>query len=486
MTTNKDDDLSSNSTNADDDEDAELEVLFLNKRKAEKQQPAHEPEGKKIKQSISNDKNKNKDENEAEMLSARGAAMNSILGMPNEILECVFLYILPQLVTVRMVCRLWREVIDTSETLWKLNINRRWPHIQLSPAMPRHYYVDKFLNLAAIERNWNSGKCSIREIESHFGRVCAMQFNEVEIVTGGEDKSVRLHDMVTGQCLRTFYGHTEAVWALRMDREKNILCTGGGDSLIKIWQLDSPGTSRRTIHAHRGEVWCLALDVDKGFLASGSVDSLVKLWDIETGSNILQLFEHSASVFSVQLKDNILVSAGTDGKVKVVDLRSHAGPHSPHATNTLRSPVLSPIFTVQFDDRDVVTGSGDGTIKVFDRATNTLRQMLYAHRDSVWTMHMDGNKLVSGGVDKALCVINRDAGIYKFCYALHSHLEPVFVVQFDHSKIVTADGSMLQVWNFTPSTHHLYHRPQVDPYYCAGNRPNTTKKAKYNELCTKL
>ncbi|RXK41574.1 nuclear distribution protein PAC1 [Tremella mesenterica] len=118
------------------------------------------------------------------------------------------------------------------------------------------------------------------------------------VATGSRDKTIRLWDTLTGQCLRIFNGHDNWIRALVFHPSGKYLLSASDDKTIKVWDLLT-GRCTKTIDAHSHFVTCMiwgkALlgggggqvngeggkdkEVRKvNVLATGSVDQSVKIW----------------------------------------------------------------------------------------------------------------------------------------------------------------------------------------------------------------
>ena len=58
------------------------------------------------------------------------------------------------------------------------------------------------------------------------------------IATGSFDKTAKLWDTQTGQCLYTFAGHQNQVVTVAFDPHKSLLATGSMDQTAKLWDLE--------------------------------------------------------------------------------------------------------------------------------------------------------------------------------------------------------------------------------------------------------
>jgi F-box/WD-40 domain protein MET30 len=73
-------------------------------------------------------------------------------------------------------------------------------------------------------------------------------------------------------CVRTFFGHVEGIWALAADHLR--LISGSEDRMMKVWDPRT-GKCERTFTGHQGPVTCCWLS-DWG-VASGSEDCEVRM-----------------------------------------------------------------------------------------------------------------------------------------------------------------------------------------------------------------
>ncbi|PWN50741.1 hypothetical protein IE53DRAFT_386934 [Violaceomyces palustris] len=93
------------------------------------------------------------------------------------------------------------------------------------------------------------------------------------LITGSLDNTLKIWDVRTGRCLKTFFGHVEGVWSLDVDKLR--LVSASHDRTIKIWDKDT-GLCKNTLVGHKGPVTCVSLGDDK--IISGSDDGDVRVW----------------------------------------------------------------------------------------------------------------------------------------------------------------------------------------------------------------
>ncbi|KAK4058853.1 hypothetical protein OIO90_000299 [Microbotryomycetes sp. JL221] len=74
--------------------------------------------------------------------------------------------------------------------------------------------------------------------------------------TGSRDKSIRLWDVQSGQCLKTLTGHDNWIRALVFHPSGKSLLSASDDKTIRIWDLET-GRCSKTIEAHSHFVTCM-------------------------------------------------------------------------------------------------------------------------------------------------------------------------------------------------------------------------------------
>ena len=101
------------------------------------------------------------------------------------------------------------------------------------------------------------------------------------LATGGEENTVKIWDVQTGQELQTLRGHSGDVYtvAFSPDGDGRWVASAGEDSAVKVWDSHT-GTFVRSFRGHTGLVSSVAFSPDGRRLVSGSRDHTVKVWDV--------------------------------------------------------------------------------------------------------------------------------------------------------------------------------------------------------------
>jgi WD40 repeat protein len=76
--------------------------------------------------------------------------------------------------------------------------------------------------------------------------------------SSGHDRSVRLWDIHTGQCIKIFQGHNNEIRSVAFTPSGQTLVTGNDFGLVQLWDLAS-GQSTATLRGHTNWVWSVAV-----------------------------------------------------------------------------------------------------------------------------------------------------------------------------------------------------------------------------------
>ncbi|MEW5304297.1 MAG: hypothetical protein WDW36_006917 [Sanguina aurantia] len=155
--------------------------------------------------------------------------------------------------------------------------------------------------------------------------------------SGYSDGTVRLWDLVTGDCLVTLKGHKTAVTALRFNKSGSQLASGSKDTDIILWDVVGE-TGLFRLRGHKDQVTDLAFLSSQGKLVSCSKDGYVKVWDLETQHCCQTLTGFKAEVWSLDIDPTgtRLVVGSTDQELRMYLVLG------PRAAHTLSEATAAP------------------------------------------------------------------------------------------------------------------------------------------------
>ncbi|KEZ40052.1 WD domain-containing protein [Scedosporium apiospermum] len=184
--------------------------------------------------------------------------------------------------------------------------------------------------------------------------------------------------------IRTLAGHTHSVRAIAAHGDT--LVSGSYDHSVRVWRV-STGEALHVLHGHTQKVYSVVLDQERNRCISGAMDSLVKIWDLATGACLYTLEGHNLLVGILDLRDERLVSAAADSTLRIWD------PENGRCRNVL-SAHTGAITCFQHDGRKVISGS-ERTVKMWDIASGNCLQDLLTDLGSVWQLKFDYRRCVA-------------------------------------------------------------------------------------------
>jgi dipeptidyl aminopeptidase/acylaminoacyl peptidase/Flp pilus assembly protein TadD len=188
------------------------------------------------------------------------------------------------------------------------------------------------------------------------------------LASAGEDSTVRLRDIATGEPALTLQGHTGWVTRVAWSPDGKRLASAGKDGTVRLWDA-ATGKPVRALRGHTGPVWSVAWSPDGKRLASAGDDGTVRLWDAASGQEAFTFRGHTGLVGSVAWSPDgkRLASAGLDGTVRLWDA---AGAQQPLAIKGHKGLVASLAWSP--DGKRLASAGHDGivgTVRLWDPAT---------------------------------------------------------------------------------------------------------------------
>uniref|UniRef100_A0A0D2XEN4 F-box domain-containing protein n=1 Tax=Fusarium oxysporum (strain Fo5176) TaxID=660025 RepID=A0A0D2XEN4_FUSOF len=257
--------------------------------------------------------------------------------------------------------------------------------------------------------NWQTGEC-LNTLQCHTEGVLSVHYDGCTLASGSIDKTVKVFSFDTKQtfCLR---GHTDWVNHVRIDSPSRVVFSASDDLSVKLWDIDSKQCIK-TFLGHVGQVQQVLLmpadfepdeapqldttdtasvssgrsnsppaataeqpvdaraaygsgftsDPDRPlpprYMLTGGLDNTVRLWDTTTGKCIRSMFGHVEGIWGLVGDTLRVVTGANDSMTKIWEPRSGKCERSftGHA---------GPVTCVGLSDSRMASGSEDGEVRLY-------------------------------------------------------------------------------------------------------------------------
>lgn len=155
-------------------------------------------------------------------------------------------------------------------------------------------------------------------------------------MSGSYDCTVRVWDIITGDCKWVLSGHTQkgkrhlgtyysisltfctyTVYSVVLNASQNLACSGSMDSTVRVWNILT-GQCQHTLTGHTSLVGLLGLS--PSYLVSASADKTLRIWDPDTGELRSTLAHHVSTITCFQ-HDELKVLSGSDGALTMWNIQ---------------------------------------------------------------------------------------------------------------------------------------------------------------------
>lgn len=398
------------------------------------------------------------------------------------------------------VCESWNALINRTPYLWKqllisenfvekenfikytLSLKAKYPQIRNCEDV---YRID-FLQNCHFLQNWYNLKFTpqITTLRGHITSVITcLQLKDNYVITGADDKMIRVIDAKKKEFLLELSGHDGGVWALKYD-DNGIIVSGSTDRTVRIWDIKRKCCTH-VFKGHTSTVRCLDIVEHKGvkYIVTGSRDNTLHIWKLpqETSSPsddesrypicynapeenpyfVGILRGHMASVRTVSGHGNIIISGSYDNNLMVWDIAQMKCLY-------ILTGHTDRVYCTIYDHKRkrCISASMDSTIKVWDlvdihnngRCVKVMNSMspcvnimgsmstLQGHTALVGLLKLSKKFLVSAAADGSLRGWDSDHYSRRFAYH-HSNLSAITAFDMNDNLLVSGSEGQFNIYN---------------------------------------
>lgn len=145
----------------------------------------------------------------------------------------------------------------------------------------------------------------------------AMSSDATLVLSGSDDKTLRLWDTGTGHTVRVLQGHTQSVRTVALWGNGSLALSGSADATLRLWDVRD-GRCLRIVEGHNGGVECVSFSKDGHWALTGSTDQTVRMWDARTWRCVRVLKGHEDKIVAVEFTADgqAALSADERGEVR--------------------------------------------------------------------------------------------------------------------------------------------------------------------------
>ncbi|KAA0194073.1 F-box and WD-40 domain protein 7 [Fasciolopsis buskii] len=301
--------------------------------------------------------------------------------------------------------------------------------------------------------NWRNGSPWAPVIlPAHHNHVitCLEVYNDWAI-TGSDDASICIWNLVTNQLIISLFGHLGGVWSLVVipplpapslaNKLTDIhllplLVSGSCDRSARVWLLDGlHWPCITTLYGHQSTVRCVAgqeSSIDPSTLqcqSCGKVNECEQGLEFNRNDSISGDFGASVHARSDIEGLRLVVTGSRDTTLRLWDAQTGR-------------------CIYVFQGHVVVSGSYDCTIRLWCIHTGQCLRVLHGHRNRVYTILFDGRHIISASLDTTIRVWDAPTGQLEHTFCGHQSLTSEMAYEASQQLLVSSNADeTIRVWD---------------------------------------
>lgn len=197
---------------------------------------------------------------------------------------------------------------------------------------------------------------TIRTKQSLISDICISPDNKSYTIAGQESTVLTLHDLNSGDIIKSFYGHEKDILSVDISKNGRYIVSSDADGEIILWDIKS-GDKIKSFNANYGWAGSVKISPDSKFILAGLSREETVMWDILSGEIVLEISQLYSSVYTVDFShDGKYVASGNfDSQVIIYDTENDNSVinnyhyHSDYISSVAFSPVENIVASADMD-----------------------------------------------------------------------------------------------------------------------------------------
>lgn len=240
--------------------------------------------------------------------------------------------------------------------------------------------------------------CSKKSISplstEHKGRInCVIKLSNGDIVTAGQDKTIKVWKLDNKSSLITLSGHKSMIWCIN-EIKGNKLISGSSDNTAVIWDLNA---KKFDFELFKDKEISVVLQLKSGKVLLCSSDKLI-LFDLESKKQLTS-YEIKPGVWSIkELSDGTVAAGYGNGDVAILEVGNEI-----KVKILLKGHKKTVNCIIELENHKLVTSSDENNMILWDLNDPESKYFIEGHTNNVACLaHLGGNRFASSSLDNTL------------------------------------------------------------------------------------
>lgn len=240
--------------------------------------------------------------------------------------------------------------------------------------------------------------CSKKSISplstEHKGRInCVIKLSNGNIVTAGQDKTIKVWKLDNKSSLITLSGHKSMIWCIN-EIKGNKVISGSSDNTAVIWDLNA---KKFDFELFKDKEISVVLQLKSGKVLLCSSDKLI-LFDLESKKQLTS-YEIKPGVWSIkELSDGTVAAGYGNGDVAILEVGNEI-----KVKILLKGHKKTVNCIIELENHKLVTSSDENNMILWDLNDPESKYFIEGHTNNVACLaHLGGNRFASSSLDNTL------------------------------------------------------------------------------------